>query len=182
MESKFGQRMVGASALWVAMALTITACSDSTGTIAGVAIVPASKTIAVQTSASGFSTLQIPITITNTSSQVIAYSFCGSSLEQNTTQGWRMVYTQFCALLDDAPVDADASPPIPFGPNLAPGETGSFTMVVPVRAQPLGPVDQSIRGEPGEYRVRVLIATEFIGRTVVLPHDATVSETFNVVP
>jgi hypothetical protein len=169
--------LLSAAVVWVAIA----GCSDSTGPGARVKIVPVNKTVAVQTNPAGFSSIQIPITITNTSAQLIAYNTCGTFLEQNTSDGWRMVYAQICALATDAAVDAGGMPPRLMEPTLAPGESASFTLVVPVRVQPLGPGDNSIRGDPGEYRLRVLITTELFGTVVVLPHDASVSESFDIV-
>ncbi|HUQ98858.1 MAG TPA: hypothetical protein VM166_05335 [Gemmatimonadaceae bacterium] len=182
MENRFGQRVVhGAIVTCVTAVLAVTGCTSSTGPAARVKIVPANKTVAVQTNSAGFSSIQVPITITNTSSQVIAYDPCSGFLEQNTGEGWRVVYSQICAIATVGVEAGGTSPPLLMGPNLAPGESATFTLVVPVTAQPVGREDSSIRGAPGEYRVRVLIVTEFLGQVVTLPHDASVSESFSIV-
>jgi hypothetical protein len=179
---KFGGPFRRGALVFVAglTAIVSTACSDSTGPAASIRIVPTTSTVTVQTDQFGFSSLQIPITITNTSEREVVYDPCSIQLEQNTTTGWQTIWTNVCFTLVEA-ATSDASNPGPlYGVPLAAGQTATFTIFVPVGGQPT-PSFPSIRGESGEYRLRVPVSTEFAGAVFEFSHDQSVSESFSVI-
>jgi hypothetical protein len=162
-------------------AIVSSACSDSTGPGTLITIVPTTSTITVQTDQFGFSSLQIPITITNTSERGVVYDACNAQLEQNTATGWQTIWTNVCFTLVEGGTTDAANPGPVYGVPLGPGQTATFTVFVPVSAQPIPIFPPSIRGESGEYRLRVPISTELAGAVFEFSHDQSVSESFNVI-
>ena len=158
----------------------VVACSDTTGPSRFVSITPASQSVALQSVPSG-KILRTSVTLTNASRFPIIWGYCGLGLEKkiegmiiSATDGpippWFTVAMPACAL--GAEAVAFITPP------LQPGESVSIPIEVPVATAGTVRFD----GSPGEYRVRLLLATQILDNQYhTLPHDLSVSDSFNVV-
>jgi hypothetical protein len=161
-------------AIVVAVALPVmTFCTGSTEPAASVSIVPASQTVAIQPSVHG-PTLNVSVTMTNTSPHAIYWSSCGVGLQRKnetvgagktTTAMWQTVWLPICATIATV-----------FDP-LQPGES----VTVPITAVVSQVNPPTFDGAPGLYRVRFSLSTEVAGSIRALPEDQSSSDPFTVV-
>jgi hypothetical protein len=190
MKSRLGQngvtRLTGiAHFTLLALVALAMACAESTGVAGSVRIQPATPTVALQTTPLGLG-LQTSVTLTNTSSTSIRWARCGMALQKRDAVvavesgdgAWVSVWTEVCAYAVD-----DASTALTSSSLLYPGEAvlqpGS-SVVIPITA-PVGPTPYSFfRGDPGTYRVRLYLSTDFLGRNYPLPPERSVSDSFTV--
>lgn len=192
MESSFSQKEVGRGAVIGFARITMAAalvvglgCTDSTGPVR-LKIEPAATIVRLQSSAQGL-TLSTSVTLTNTTSQAVSYSDCGVSLEKvgppELPPGkgtWETVWARICYLLDNNPAALSTAPGVPtfFGPQLQPGESVTIPVEAVVGQSPY----PNFTGEPGSYRFHIVLATQFMGRYVTIPHDQSVSTNFSLLP
>ena len=197
MESRLGQREMkergapGFARMALAATLVVgAACSDSTGPGFGVTIVPASPSVALQTTPQG-QALITSVTLTNTSAHLIAWSSCGMTLEKAGLPelppgkgSWDTVWQEICFLLDDSPV-AEAATPTSFGaslggPILRPGESVTVSVSAPVGQPPYSSFN--FKGEPGQYRFHFPLSAQILGTYYPVAHDLSVSDSFILLP
>jgi len=185
-QNEVGSVLARLAWLWLApAALGGIACSESTAPMRAAQIVPASATVALQATPQG-NILNTSVTITNTSSRAVAYSFCGASLEKKGlpalppgTSEWKFVWSQLCAVLE---ISGEATMPT-VSPAfdqiiLQPGASATIPIYAVAGQQPY----PEFTGEPGLYRVRVPLAVELLGRFFPAEPDQSVSDPFEVIP
>lgn len=157
----------------------LAACSDTTGPSRLVNITPASQSVVLETGPTG-KVLHTSVVVTNTSAFPVTIDpQCGIALEKyvsgivalasdGPTPPWYTVWVSTCYLTADA-IGVFTAP-------LLPGESVSVPIVVPVTQ--LGTLN--FDGSPGEYRVHLTLATHILNEYRVVPHDMSVSDSFNV--
>lgn len=155
--------------------LFLASCGGSTEPVTAVRIVPSAQTFAIQPTVRG-PTLQVSVTVTNTSSNPIYYWSCAVRLQRkadgpvalNSDGIWMTVWSPICS--------AEATVP---PPTLQPGEsvTIPITAVVSTDPQYLPNFD----GMPGLYRAQFSLATKVLGFTRQLSEEESSSAGFTVV-
>jgi hypothetical protein len=194
MKSRPGQKEVReraavafARAAIAAMLVVAVSCTDSTGPARGIAITPISPIVALQTTPQG-QALITSVTLTNTSSHPVAWSYCGMSLEKigmpalPPGTGWDTVWQSICFALDDSPAP-DATISSSFGaslggPILKPGQSVDVPVSIPVGQPPYS--TYNFKGDPGAYRFHFALSTEILGTYYPVPHDLSVSDFFTL--
>ncbi len=189
MESRPGQK-VGNTALGFSRVAILTslvvgaACSDSTGPAAGVRIVPATPSVALQQTPQG-ATLNTSVTLTNTTQHPVAYSSCGISLEKRGLpelppgkSGWETVWSRICYVLELGPAALTSVFPDYVSEVLQPGQS----ITIPIIAAVGKPPYPNFTGEPGRYRFHVSLFSQILGRYYPFPYDSSVSDSFLLLP
>jgi hypothetical protein len=161
------------------------ACSDSTGPVSPVRIVPQASSVMLQATPQG-QALNATFILTNTSSFQVAWGTCGVTLEKAGLPAlppgkteWQMVWARVCYLLDAlASQSRAASSAIPWDYMvLKPGESATISISAIVGQPP----NTNFTGEPGLYRIRVPLSMNVLGFDRAVPADQSVSEPFTLV-
>lgn len=194
MESRPGQKVgktVVSGFARVAILATVVAgaaCTDSTGPVVRVSIVPAAPTIALQSTPQG-QALKTSVTVTNSSRYPVAYTSCGITLEKAGMpqlppgkSDWEPVWHSICYVLEINSAAGSATSP-QAGPEfvgtvLQPGESVTL-LVLAFVGQPVFP---DFTGEPGLYRFHVPLSAHVIGAYRPLPYELSVSDSFALLP
>jgi hypothetical protein len=152
--------------------LWMSACSPAAPGTPSITIVPATRTVALETTSSG-KTIDVSIVITNNSGNPILWSDCALALEEyryvlvpdRKGSDWTAVWAQGCP-------DLGATTP-----PLRPGES----VTVPLTIVAARDSSRDFTGRPGVYRVHFFLSAYVAGEYAQLPYAESVSLPFNVV-
>lgn len=164
------------------LAIVAAGCSDATAPARVALITTPTSSIALQQTPQ-YQVLNTSVTVTNTSAYPLAWSSCAVSLEKAGLPAlppgksdWTSVWNRLCYILDVAA--AISNPTVPPESLLAPGQSATISIVAPVGQQPYPEFD----GQPGAYRFYVPLSIVVLGTYHQVPHDASVSQPFTLLP
>jgi len=163
------ERAIG---LYVYLAVLAACSPPHEQSTTSVTIVPASRTVALETTTRGRA-INVSIVITNTSSNSILWSDCALALEEyryllvpdRKGSDWTEVWSPGCPDL------SVTTPP------LRPGES----VTVPLRIVAARDSSFDFVGRRGVYRIHFFLSAVVAGEYAQLPYAESVSQSFNVV-